>query len=376
MGRHAGLVVALVLASWAGAARAADMNGSLSIVAHDPRTDEFAVAALSHAPACGNLVPWVEAGVGAIALGGEVNGSWGPLGLKMLRDGVPVQHMSDSLMSSDSGLQRRQIGAVDKTGWPGGYSGSEMVNWSGGVLDSNMAVQGCNLMNHVALYSLRDTLQALRDQPLADRLLAGLEYSQATRADWRGARSAVLVIGRVNPDRPEDASRYVYLRVDDDPNPVGRLQRLYRAWRASHLVGAHLDYAAMYRKAGQLARAEAEEQAAHTAVKLALADTSLGGPALNAMAWQLAQRGAMLDEAWTAITSARAREPKSTEFSDTAAEVRYRQGRLMDALALAEEGHNRVPPDEYLRSRVARFQKLAGVVPPKPPPVIHPGGRR
>src|SRR5512132_2838433 len=114
MKRHAGLVLALVLVAWAGAARAADMNGSLSIVAHDPRTGEFAVAALSHAPACGNLVPWVEAGVGAIALGGEVNGSWGPRGLQMLRDGVPVQRMSDSLMSSDSGLQRRQIGAIDR----------------------------------------------------------------------------------------------------------------------------------------------------------------------------------------------------------------------------------------------------------------------
>lgn len=351
-------VLVLVLCLCAGTARAADMSGAVSIVARDPLTGELAVAVLSHAPASGNLMPWVQADVGAIATGGETNGSWGPRGLQMLREGVPVGRMVDSLMHSDPHFQRRQIGALDRAGWPSGYTGVELVNWSGGVLDTNLAVQGNTMIHHQALDAVIDTVKGLAGQPLAERLLAGLLLAQANRADWRGARSAALLVGRMNPERPDDASRYVYLRVDDDPDPAGQLERIYRAWRAGRLVAAHLDYAAWYRKAGEGARADAEQKRARAAVAQALADSGLGAPALNAMAWQLAQRGAMLDHAWTAIERARMAEPRSTEFSDTAAEVRYRQGRMAEALALAQEGHKRVPPDEYLAGRVLHFQKL------------------
>jgi uncharacterized Ntn-hydrolase superfamily protein len=339
---------------------AADMNGAYSIVARDPATSEFAVAAFSHAPACGNFVPWVQAGVGAIATAGETNSTWGPRGLAMLRDNVRVDYMVDSLMHSDEGLQRRQIAALDRHGYPGGYTGGELINWSGGMLDSNLCVQGNTMFDNRVLEALYDTLKAdSSDRPLAERLLDGLDMAVRRRADWRGARSAVLLIGRVNALKPEDASRYVYLRVDDDPDPVKKLAALYRGWRASHLVASYLDYAAWYKSAGSPPRAARDSVRAHEAVAAALADTSLGAPALNAMAWALAQRNVMLDQAWTAIERARKAEPKSTEFIDTAAEVRYRQGNMPQVLRLMEAAHMAVPNDEYIAARLEAFKKLA-----------------
>jgi hypothetical protein len=190
-------------------------------------------------------------------------------------------------------------------------------------------------------------------------MLDGLTYANHRKADWRGVRSAALLIGRVNPKRPEDTSRYVYLRVDDDPDPVAKLNALYRSWRASQLVAAHLDYAAWEKSANGADRAARDSARASDAVKAALADTSLGAPALNAMAWALAQRGVMLDQAWSAIEKARKREPKSTEFLDTAAEVRSRQGRGADAIALIEQAAKAVPTDEYLAERVKYFREKA-----------------
>lgn len=353
-----------MLLSTAAAAQAADMSGALSIVLRDPDTGELGVAVMSHAPACGTLVPWVQAGVGAIATQGETNGSWGPRGLQMLRDGVPAQGVVDSLMRSDAGYLRRQLGLLDATGWPAGYSGTDLVNWSGGILDSNLAVQGNTMPNNLVIEAVVDTLRALKRRPLAERMLAGLMLADSRRGDWRGARSVALLVGRPNPARPEDASRFVYLRVDDDPAPVIALDRLYRAWRAGRLVGAYLDYADSFKQAGQPARAQFEQGRARAAVAAALADSALGAPALNAMAWQLAQRGAMLDQAWSAIARAQLAEPRSTEFTDTAAEVRYRQGRVTDALALATEASKRVPPDEYLKSRMAFFAAEAKKAPP------------
>ena len=341
-------------------ARAADMNGAFSIVARDPYTGEMAVACMSHAPACGNVVPWVQAGIGAIATQGETNPSWGPRGLQFMRDSMLPSGIVDTLMKSDPGLQRRQVAMLDRKGWPGGYSGGELVNWSGGILDSNLAVQGNTMPDNTSLQAIFDTLKAASlDQPLSERLLDGLAHAVRRKADWRGARSAALLVGRVNPNRPEDTSRYVYLRVDDDPDPVGKLTALYRTWRASQLVAAHLDYAAWYRGAKAAPRAARDSVRAAAAVEQALADPTLGAPALNAMAWALARRTAMLDKAWTAIERARKAEPKNTEFMDTAAEVRAQQGMMEEALKILEAATKLVPTDEYLAARLDAMRKAA-----------------
>jgi uncharacterized Ntn-hydrolase superfamily protein len=352
--------LAVVLLCLPALARAADMNGAFSIVARDPYTAEWGVACMSHAPACGNSVPWVQAGIGAIATQGETNATWGPVGLSLMREGMLPTAVADTLMKSDPGMQRRQVALLDRRGWPGGYSGNELVNWSGGMLDSNLAVQGNTMRDNVSLQAIYDSLKLMDpDVPMADRMLNGLTYANRLKADWRGVRSAALLIGRVNPKRPEDSSRYIYLRVDDDPDPIGKLWALYRSYRASELVGVQLEYAAWYRGANAPARAARDSARAADDVKAALEDPALGAPELNAMAWALAQHGAMLGEAWTAIEKARKLEPKSTELLDTAAEVRYRQGRAAEALALIEQAAQSVPLDEYLASRVEYFRKAA-----------------
>jgi len=277
--------------------------------------------------------------------------------------------MVDSLMKSDPGFQRRQLGALDRMGWPGGYSGIELVNWSGGVLDSNFAMQANTMNSHLVMDTLADTVRAIKDRPLADRLLIALTLGESLKADWRGARSAAILIGRLNPERPEDRGRYISVRVDDSAHPTAVLAAQYRSYRAARLVAAHFDYAGWYRSSGDAARAALEESRARDDVQSALADSALPAPALNAMAWQLAQRGAMLDQAWEATQRAQAAEPRSTEFTDTAAEVRYRQGRVAEALALAKDALARVPPDEYLQSRVKFFEAEAA----KPAPPVATG---
>jgi len=58
-----------------------------SIVARDPATGELGVAVQSHWFSVGSVVPWAEAGVGAVATQSFVDPSYGKLGLDLMRAG-------------------------------------------------------------------------------------------------------------------------------------------------------------------------------------------------------------------------------------------------------------------------------------------------
>ncbi len=60
---------------------------TFSIVARDPATGELGVAVQSHWFSVGAIVPWAEAGVGAVATQSFVDPSYGKLGLDLMRTG-------------------------------------------------------------------------------------------------------------------------------------------------------------------------------------------------------------------------------------------------------------------------------------------------
>ncbi len=344
-------------------ARASDMAGAFSIVLRDPATGEFGVVAISHAPAVGAWATWVDANVGAVAVQGDIEPSWGPRALAMLAHGMGAQAVVDSLRKSDPGYYRRQVGLLDRHGLPGGFTGPYLVNWSGGWIDTNLAVQGNTMPGPDALKAVVDTLYHSKGREIVSRLFGGLVRARQAHVDFRGPRSAVLVVGRPNPDRPGDATRYVSLRVDDDPDPLVALARLYVNWRAGRLVAARLDDAVHAQARGDAALAARASAEALALAGAALKDSSVSAASLNAMAWALAQHGAGLDEAWQAIDRARLAEPRSNELADTAAEVRLRQGRAQEAFAIEKAALVRVPLDEYLKERVGTLCKQAGYPP-------------
>jgi len=87
-----------------------------SIVARDPKTGRFGIAVQSHAFTVGPIVPWAEAGVGAIATQAFVNVSFGPIGLEMLRNRWSADRVVAALVAGDEQADQRQIGVVDGTG--------------------------------------------------------------------------------------------------------------------------------------------------------------------------------------------------------------------------------------------------------------------
>src|SRR5438093_12707104 len=111
-----GLVLALLLSFATMAWAQLRPVHTFSIVARDSQTGELGVAVQSHWFAVGPIVPWAEAGVGAIATQSFVEVSYGPLGLELMRAGKRANEALHALLGVDEHSATRQVAMIDARG--------------------------------------------------------------------------------------------------------------------------------------------------------------------------------------------------------------------------------------------------------------------
>ncbi|HWC76321.1 MAG TPA: DUF1028 domain-containing protein, partial [Blastocatellia bacterium] len=98
-----------------------------SIVARDPSTGELGVAVQSHWFCVGAIVPWAEAGVGAVATQSFVDPSYGKLGLDLMRAGKSAPDALKALLAGDEGRDVRQVAMIDAQGRVQAHTGSKDI---------------------------------------------------------------------------------------------------------------------------------------------------------------------------------------------------------------------------------------------------------
>src|SRR5579863_8080664 len=115
------------------AATAAAQVATFSIVAYDPAAGEWGITVASRYFSVGSVVPWAEAGVGAIATQANVNVGYGPRGLELLRQGLSAKQVLDRLLEEDKfeGKDGRQVAIVDSQGNVAAYTGARAPTWAG-----------------------------------------------------------------------------------------------------------------------------------------------------------------------------------------------------------------------------------------------------
>jgi uncharacterized Ntn-hydrolase superfamily protein len=100
-----------------------DAPVTYSVVAQDPDTGAFGVAVQSHFFSTGAVVPWVEAGVGAVATQAFSELSYGSLGLELMRTGDSSGEALRALVAADPGQATRQVAMIDSTGRAAAHTG-------------------------------------------------------------------------------------------------------------------------------------------------------------------------------------------------------------------------------------------------------------
>jgi uncharacterized Ntn-hydrolase superfamily protein len=198
---------------------------TFSIVAFDPANGDLGVAVASKFFAVGSVVPWAEAGVGAVATQAHGNTTFGPKGLAAMRGGATAKATLDGLLAADEGRERRQVGIVDAKGTVAHHTGRECTAWAGAASGAHWTAQGNLLVSGETVRAMGRAFEATKGE-LAERLLAALEAGEAAGGDSRGRQSAALLVVREGGGYAGLNDRYVDLRVDDAKEPVRELRRL------------------------------------------------------------------------------------------------------------------------------------------------------
>lgn len=223
---------------------------TFSIVACDPARQEWGVATQSKFLAVGSVVPWAQAGAGAIATQSYANTSFGPKGLALLSSGLSAQATLDRLLAADEGREHRQVGVVDRAGQAATFTGRECLAWAGGLTGPGYAVQGNILVSEATIAAMAAGFE-LATSELADRLIAALLAGQRAGGDRRGQQSAALLVVREKGGYAGFNDRYLDLRVDDDARPIERLTEILRL---HHLYFGQSDPAALIPIDARIAR--------------------------------------------------------------------------------------------------------------------------
>ncbi len=231
------MLLAVSPASPGAPARATPLAHTFSIVARDSVTGDLGVAVQSHYFSVGPIVPWAEAGVGAVATQSLVLVDYGPNGLDLMRSGMTARQALDSLLRADAHNEGRQVAMVDARGGVAAYTGRACIPDAGHQRGAQYSVQA-NLMANDRIWSAMAKAYEGTAGDLAERLLAALDAAQQAGGDIRGRQSAAIVVVKARSSGKPWADRLFDLRVEDSPEPLQELRRLVRLRRAYNLEDA------------------------------------------------------------------------------------------------------------------------------------------
>lgn len=197
---------------------------TISIAARCARTGAFGVAISSSSPAVGSRCPNVRAGVGAVSSQNVTDPRLGPALLDALASGLDAQAALDSISSTATHPEFRQLTVVDKNGNSSVYSGAKSLGVNAEVTDVDVAAAGNMLANDNVIAAMVAEFKAGADKELADRLISCLEAGVKAGGEAGPVHSAAVIVA-TNVEWPS-----TNLRVDWDDDPIGKLREIYGVW--------------------------------------------------------------------------------------------------------------------------------------------------
>ena len=201
---------------------------TFSVVARCARTERLGVAITTSDLAVGSRCPYVRPLVGAVSTQANTDPRLGPFALRLLEMGYSANGALRQVADSDPYIERRQLGMVDSDGNTAARTGALNTQWAGHIARRNFVAMGNRLAGEQVVEAMAGSLETSEPDDLDERLLAAIEAGQAAGGETHDSTpyhsAALLVYGS------EVYSR-VDLRVDEHPQPIAELRRIYEVYR-------------------------------------------------------------------------------------------------------------------------------------------------
>ena len=216
---------------------------TFSIVGYDEETGDLGVAVQSKFPNVRPLVPWAEAGVGAVATQSFMKLDYATKGLELMANGATAEEALQIVLRSDEGRQLRQVGIVDAQGNAATWTGTDAFDWAGGrvgqagaspasagpgvvVTGNGYTAQGNILVSEKTVDAMAQAYETATGS-LADKLMAALIAGGKAGGDQRGEQSAALLVVRDGAGY-DGTDNFIDISVYDHETPIAELNRLYK----------------------------------------------------------------------------------------------------------------------------------------------------
>ncbi len=207
---------------------------TFSIVACDSVSNFLGVAVQSRVVSAGSIVPAAQAEIGAIATQAAANVGYKAEALRMLRERKRPEEIRAHLFGRT--LRFRRASSVLPTAAATSQPSQATAPSPGpATAGRHYSVQGNILTGPEVVDAMARAYEEAetRRLPFGERLLASLKAGQEAGGDKRGRQAAGLLIVKPRGGYGGRDDRYADLRVEDHPEPILELERVYRVWMST-----------------------------------------------------------------------------------------------------------------------------------------------
>lgn len=200
-----------------------------SMVARCPRTGMLGIAITTSDLAVRSRCPHVRPLIGAVVTQALTDPRLGTLGLRLMELGYSAAKALAEIEASDPHIEHRQLALVDRDGNVAARTGNKNQPWAGHIIGRGYAALGNILLGEHVLTAMSEAFERSEPELLEERLVRALEAGRDAGGERNSHLSpthsaGLLVYGHQSFSR-------VDLGVDDHPEPVGELRRVFELYK-------------------------------------------------------------------------------------------------------------------------------------------------
>ena len=334
-----------------------------SIAAWDSATGDLGIALESSFTGAGGIVPYARANVGAIVTLSVANPEFGSMALGMLSRALGARQAVEGLIQEDSTPDVRQLAIVDAHGGSFAFTGSGCRVYAGSLTGRGYVILGNGLTGDGVLRAAARVFETAPGE-LAARMILALKAGEAAGGMAGGSRSAALLVVRTRGGYRGLTDRMIDLRVDDDPLPIGQLERMYSRSAAAPpslpsgpvLIEDRLRAIEQFNKDKNYSAAREEMLRVAEEYNRQLRAHPDDPDLLNRAAWNLSTYDIDKERALQLAKRAATLAPGRREMLATMAECHYRLGHYDEAIAIETELLAKEPANDEYWKQLQKFK--------------------